>query len=288
MKPAPIAYVRPDTVERAVGLLSESGGEAKVLAGGQSLVPMLNLRIAAFERLVDVTGLPGLRSASDEGSEVRLGACVTHERIQTGDVPDPSNGLMPSTASRIAYQAVRNRGTIGGSLALADPAADWLATMAALGAAIEWVGPDGPGSCPAEAFVEAAYTTRLGLYDVLTGIRIPRLHPDARWGTYKLCRKTGEFAHAMAIAIRQPGGCRAFLGATEGAPIRLPAVEDMLAGLRGWDASDAARLGEAMAADVAAAGRSLSDVHAWQSRTCLARAVAMSFGAAPPRLGRAA
>jgi aerobic carbon-monoxide dehydrogenase medium subunit len=283
MKPGALSYFRPNTVQDAISLLVEGGMDAKVIAGGQSLVPMLNLRMVSAERLVDISGIPGLAEWSADDREVRIGACVTHERIQLGEVADPSNGLMPKVASAIAYQAIRNRGTIGGSLALADPSADWLTTTAALGATIEWEGPDGKNSCPSDEFVVAAYTTRLEISDLLTGIRIPRLHPDARWGTYKLCRKTGEFAHAMAMVICAPKSSRAFLGATDGAPIRLGHTEGVLSELRDWQASQAAVISQAMDADLAASGRELTDIQIWQSRTCLLRSVQMSFGFEPAK-----
>jgi carbon-monoxide dehydrogenase medium subunit len=278
MKPGALAYFRADSVPQAVDLLVEGGMDAKVLAGGQSLVPMLNLRMVAAERLVDVSAVPTLTAWSADSKEVRIGACITHEQIQLGEIADPSNGLMPKVAAAIAYQAVRNRGTIGGSLALADPSADWVTTTAALGATIEWQGPDGPGSSPAEEFIIAAYTTQLGVSDLLTGIRIPRLDPDAKWGTYKICRKTGEFAHAMAMVIRAPKASRAFLGATDGAPIRLPHTEQVIGGLRDWQAVQSKVLMDAMDADLNASGRDLTDVRIWQSRTCLLRSVQMSFG----------
>jgi aerobic carbon-monoxide dehydrogenase medium subunit len=278
MKPGALTYVRADSVQHAVAQLVEGGMDAKVLAGGQSLMPMLNLRMVSADRLVDIGGIVDLKAWSADDREVRIGACVTHEQIQLRHVPDPSNGLMPKVAAAIAYQAVRNRGTIGGSLALADPSADWLTTTAALGATIEWEGPNGPGSCPAEEFVAAAYTTKLEMSDLLTGIRIPRLDPAATWGTYKLCRKTGEFAHAMAMVIRDPKAPRAFLGATDGAPIRLPQSETVLASLKDWQAPHGKILSEAMDADLAGSGRELTDIQIWQARTCLRRSVQMSFG----------
>jgi aerobic carbon-monoxide dehydrogenase medium subunit len=278
MKPAALAYFRPNSVQDAIALMVEGGMDAKLIAGGQSLMPMLNLRMVSAERLVDVSAVSSMTEWSADDREVRIGACVTHERLQFGEVADPSNGLMPKVASLIAYQAVRNRGTIGGSLALADPSADWLTTTAALGATIEWEGPDGKNSCPAEEFVAAAYSTRLDMSDVLTAVRIPRLPPDATWGTYKLCRKTGEFAHAMAMVIAAGKASRAFLGATEGAPIRLAHTEAVIAELRSWNPSHAAALSQAVDADVSTSGRELTDIRMWQSRTCLLRSVQMSLG----------
>jgi carbon-monoxide dehydrogenase medium subunit len=284
MKPGALSYFRPDSVPDAIAQMVEGGMDAKVIAGGQSLMPMLNLRMVSAERLVDVSAIPSMVRWSADDREVWIGAGVTHERIQLGEVADPSNGLMPKVASQIAYQAVRNRGTIGGSLALADPSADWLTTTAALGAMIEWEGPDGKGECRADEFVFAAYTTQLGISDVLTGVRIPRLPPDATWGTYKLCRKTGEFAHAMAMVIAAGKSSRAFLGATEGAPIHLKNVEGIVASLSAWTPAVAADLAEAMASDIAATNREFKDIQLWQARTCLLRSVQISLGAELTRL----
>ena len=278
MKPGPLKYVRPNSIAEAIERLAKGGMDSKILAGGQSLVPMLNLRMIAADQLIDIMGISALSQFSDEGNEVYLGACVTHEQIQVVAVPDPSNGLMPTVANRLAYQAVRNRGTIGGSLALADPAAEWLATTAVLGATIEWQGLDGPRSCLAEDFVVGAYMTRLDVSDVLTGIRIPRLSAEAKWGTYKLCRKVGEFAHTLATVIRHPKSSRAFLGAAEGAPIRLRHTESVLSQSRDWQVSHGKVISAAFASDLIESDRELTDVHAWQSQTCLLRATQMSFG----------
>lgn len=281
MKPGALAYFKPETVAEAIGLLVDGGMDAKVIAGGQSLMPMLNLRMVAAERLVDISAIERMKQWSADDREVRIGACVTHDQIQTGEIADPSNGLMPKVASKIAYQAVRNRGTIGGSLSLADPAADWLTTTAALGATVEWEGPDGKKSCPADEFVVAAYTTQLDISDVLTGVRIPRLPPDATWGTYKLCRKTGEFAHAMAMVIAAGTRSRAFLGATDGAPIRLMHTEKLVADFRRWDSGHTSIVSQALDADIAASGREFNEIQLWQSRTCLLRSIQMSLGFEP-------
>ena len=284
MKPGALTYFRPATVTDAISLLVDGGMDAKVIAGGQSLMPMLNLRMVAAERLVDVSAIESMKRWSSDDRGVWMGACVTHDQIQIGEVADPSNGLMPKVASKIAYQAVRNRGTIGGSLSLADPAADWLTTTAALGATIEWEGPDGKKTCSADEFVIGAYTTQLDISDVLTGVRIPRLPADATWGTYKLCRKAGEFAHAMAMVISAGARSRVFLGATDGAPIRLKQTESLLAGFRNWEAGHTSLVTQALDADVSDSGRDFTDVQLWQFRTCLLRSIQMSLGLEPAKL----
>ena len=134
MKAAAFDYARPATAAAACQLLAAAGGMAKLVAGGQSLGPMLNLRLAQPASLVDLTALDAFASVRDEGAALFIGAGVTHAAIEDGRAADPSNGLMPEVAANIAYRAVRNRGTIGGSLAHADPAADWVSTMRVLDA----------------------------------------------------------------------------------------------------------------------------------------------------------
>jgi len=139
---------------------------------------------------------------------------------------------MPYVARRIAYRAVRNRGTIGGSLAHADPAADWISTMAALGATLVAQGADGK-KCrlAADSFLEGAFQTRLGTNDVLIAIEAPRLSEKARWGYYKICRKSGEFANAIGVAIFDPKNrlSRVLAGATDGPPVLLQETAKALA-----------------------------------------------------------
>ena len=281
MKPSDLAYSRPQTIERAVEELNAGDGDAKIIAGGQSLMPMLNLRMVMTERLIDVTGIERLRETADDGSAVRLGACVTHDAIASGAVPDPSNGLMRYVGGRIAYQAVRNRGTLGGSLALADPAADWVTTMALLGATITCHTASGTRETPAQDFVHGPYMTGLEPGDLLTSISIPKTGPGTAWGTYKLCRKTGEFAHAMASVLRTPDEARAYLGATDGAPIRLAHVAEMLSSMPEWREDLSKPINDALDADLASVDHMLDEVRIWQARTCLTRAIKMSFGVTP-------
>src|SRR5580698_5315672 len=189
MKPAPFAYTRAAGVDQAIELLATEP-DARLLAGGQSLGPMLNLRLARPTRLIDIKRAPELRVLEADTRHLRLGACWTHAEIEDGTIEDPTNGLLPHVARGIAYRAVRNRGTVGGSLAHADPAADWLATMAVLGATILVQGASGARRCAATAFVQGPFATALGPADVIVAIEVPRLSPVARWGYHKVCRKT--------------------------------------------------------------------------------------------------
>jgi len=231
MKPAAFDHTAPNNAREAMTLLARPG--AKPLSGGQSLSPMMNLRLVRPALLVDVKRLPGLRGVSQTADHIRFGAATTHAEIEDGAVPDPTNGLLPHVAHGIAYRAVRNRGTLGGSLAHADPAADWPSVMAALGATIIALNADGERRIPADAFVLGPFTTALRPGEIILAIEIPRLPEGARWGYCKINRKIGEFAKAIGIAL--PG--RLLAGAVEGPPTLLDRIEDISARLPWLDAA---------------------------------------------------
>lgn len=234
MKAVAFDYQCPTSAADAVQLLRASEGMGKIVSGSQSLGPMMNLRLVQPEQLIDVRRLAELRDAVEESGSILLGAAVTHANIEDGIVPDPSQGLMPYVARGIAYRAVRNRGTLGGSLAHADPAADWVNVMALLGAEILLLGPDGERSIKAEAFMLGAFTTQLAEDEIIRAVRIPRLSVGARWSYYKFNRKTGEFAEAIAAFVDDPqrGVRRAIIGAVDGAP---QVIEDASALIDGWE-----------------------------------------------------
>jgi carbon-monoxide dehydrogenase medium subunit len=182
---------------------------------------MLNLRVSHPTLLVDIRRLEELRERSESAEAVTLGACVTHAEIEDRRVPDPTGGLMASVASNISYRAVRNRGTIGGSLAHADPAADWPSALAMLGATALIAGPGGRREVPVESFVTGIFTTVLAPDELLVAVRIPKRSARARYGYWKFCRKAGEFAQAIGAALHDPetGESRRVVGAVNGAPI---------------------------------------------------------------------
>ena len=221
MKPAAFAYERPETLASALALASADAGQINFIAGGQSLGPMLNLRLVQPDLLIDVTRIPDLKQIEETGDNLVVGACITHADIEDGRVPDVTRGALPSVARNIAYRAVRNRGTIGGSLTHADPAADWLSALCAVGASAIIHGSSGRREIPVENFMLGMFQTTLEGGEILEALRIPRLSTSARWGYYKVCRKTGEFAHAIAAVLLDParGVSRAVIGATGGAPI---------------------------------------------------------------------
>lgn len=220
MKAAAFDYSRARSTAHAVELLSERPG-SRLLAGGQSLGPMLNLRLARPGRLIDIRECPELRRYMETPDEVVYGAAITHGEIEDGEVPDPTPGWLRRAARNIAYRAVRNRGTIGGSLAHADPAADWPVVLAALGAEVWIEGPAGARAEPLPSFVHGPFATNLTEGDVLAAVRVPRPSPGSRFGYCKLSAKSGEFAQAFAVVFEDPerNARRAVIGAIERAPL---------------------------------------------------------------------
>ncbi|GGF50388.1 carbon monoxide dehydrogenase [Azorhizobium oxalatiphilum] len=219
MKPAPFRLERPRTIADACSLLMQDG--AKAMAGGQSLGPMLNLRLAAPDLVVDLGGIAELRRAwSEPGCEV-YGALVTHADVEDGRVPDVGENILRRVAGGIAYRAVRNRGTMGGSLFHADPAADWVNALSALSAEVEIAGPEGRRRLALADFLTGALSTALGCGEILVAIRVPHVQAGARFGYVKHCRKVGEFAHAVGAVLADPaaGTCRAVMGAIDAPPL---------------------------------------------------------------------
>lgn len=249
MKPAPFDYEAPRDTASAVALLREGQGGAKVIAGGQSLGPMLNMRLAQPSLLVDVRRIPELTQVSESSGSTILGSCVTHASIEDGKVPDVTRGLMRDVAAHIAYRAVRTRGTIGGSVCHADPAADWVSVLMLLDAAAVIEGPRGRRELPMQQFIVGTFATALTDDELLVGVRIPKLSARARWGHFKFCRKPGEFAEAVGAVVSDPerGVARAVIGAGRGAPY---VVADAHFLVDGFDAAqalaavDAAGLGD--------------------------------------------
>ncbi|GAB5378134.1 MAG: FAD binding domain-containing protein [Acuticoccus sp.] len=230
MKPAPFAYHPAGSLAAARQALA--GGTGKLSAGNQSLGPMLNLRLARPVELIDIAGLPELRTVTDTGAAVRLGAAITHAEIEDGAVADPTPGWLAAAAGAIAHRAVRNRGTLGGSIAHADPAADWVIVMTGLGASLVLAGPGGERTLPAEDFFTGAFETALGDGEMILAVEIPKPGAGARWGYWKYCRQVGEFAKASATVLDDPasGRQRVALGALGGPPLTLDDAASLLAG----------------------------------------------------------
>jgi carbon-monoxide dehydrogenase medium subunit len=270
MKAAAFEYVRPRDVGEAVAALGAPG--AKLLAGGQSLGPMLNLRLARPGLLVDIARLETLRRIEDTGDAWRIGGAVTHAQLE--DAALPGGEMLVTVAAGIAYRAVRNRGTIGGSLAHADPAADWPLALAALDATVVLRGRAGERRVPADQFMTAAFTTVLRDDDIVAAVAVPKLSRTARVGYFKFCRKTGEFPEASAAAVLDPERriARLFVGALSGAPQPLPGLARALA-----EQGAAAATPDAIAAALARAAPGLDPIERRMHAGALLRAVRPLF-----------
>ncbi|TDH35179.1 carbon monoxide dehydrogenase [Pseudohoeflea suaedae] len=230
MKPVNFDYARPKDVAGVISLIGDESRVVKILAGGQSLGPMLNMRLVQPDLVVDITGIEELRQVEDRADEVGIGGCVTHSDIEDLRVADVTRGALPKVAAGIAYRAVRNRGTIGGSITHADPSADWISILSAIGATVTLRGPDGVRSLAVEDYMLGALEADLRLGELLVSVNVPKLGPAARWGYYKSCRKTGEFAHAIGAFLIDPDRdvCRAVFGATESKPLVVSEAGDLI------------------------------------------------------------
>lgn len=278
MKPAPFAYERPRDVASALAVMTGTEGVVKIIAGGQSLGPMLNLRLVAPDTIVDITGLAELKHVEVSGGDLVIGACVTHADIEDGRIPDVTRGAMQRVASAIAYRAVRNRGTVGGSLSHADPSADWVSAFAALGATLSLRSAKGARRVAMKDFMLGALESVLQPGEMLEAVRVPVMSPSARWGYVKSCRKTGEFAHAIGAVLIDPeaGKARVVIGAVEAAPIIVDDADEMFSGRI---ASDFKTRFDARVADALLAKAGMSDaadrhIHVTVLRRAVAEAAA--------------
>ena len=258
---APFEYETPATVEDAVRLLSELGDRGRVLAGGHSLIPLMKLRLAQPEVLVDIGRIEGLREVRADGDWLAIGALTTHTQVLADDAVRRECPVLAETAALIGDPQVRNRGTIGGALAHADPAADYPATVLALDAEIVAQGPQGRRTVPVTEFFTGLFSTALAPDELLVEVRVPRLGPGAGGAYLKRPNKASHYAVVgVAAVVRLEGGRVSRLGVgVTGAgsqPGRAPAVEQALLGEVPTEAAIA------RAAEGAAEGVDLlSDIH---------------------------
>jgi len=201
MKAVSFEFYRPASLAEASDILVRYDGDARVLAGGQSLMPMMNLRLVRPAAIVDLSALDQLKTIEISATEVSIGALVTHSALEFSSEAGVMFDILRYVAAGIAYRGVRNRGTIGGSLAHADPAADWPSCLLALDAKVAVSGPNGTRQVPIVDFIVGNFTVALQSGEVLTGIHIPLLSAKAKWGYYKHTRKVGEFAEAIGCVI---------------------------------------------------------------------------------------
>ena len=236
MKPARFRYHAPKTIGEAVDTLAEVAGEdGRVLAGGQSLVPIMAFRLARPGHLVDINDVEALRRLTVEGERLCIGACVRHAAFHTPVVDGPLGRLLATVVRHIAHYPIRTRGTFCGSIAHADPAAEWCLVAAALGAEMVARRAAGMRTIPAQDFFRGIMTTALEEDELLIEVRLPVLPADTRFGFYEFNRRAGDFALGMALVtfrlqdgvIREP---RVALGGVESRPRRIAEAEQLLAG----------------------------------------------------------
>jgi carbon-monoxide dehydrogenase medium subunit len=236
MKPAPFEYHAPRTVDEAVALLSEvAPHDGRVLAGGQSLVPIMAFRLARPTHLVDINGVEALRRLAVEGDRLCIGAGVRHSAFHRPVIEGPLGKLLSAVVRHIAHYPIRTRGTFCGSVAHADPASEWCTVCAALDAEIVARSVRGTRTIPAREFFTGIMTTALAEDELLTEVRLPLLAPATRFGFYEFNRRAGDFALAMALAVyRVENGRmsepRLAVGGAETHARRMAQAEQALAG----------------------------------------------------------
>ncbi len=236
MIPSPFEYLTPGTLEEALALLEEHGDNAKLLAGGHSLIPLMKLRFAAPDVVIDLSGIRGMREIDLSNGSITIGALTTHYAIESSDQLAESCPLLPETASEIGDVQVRNVGTIGGSLVHADPAADWPATMLALDAELEIVGPGGGRAVPASEFFVDMLTTSIEPGEILTRINVPAAPKRSGSAYVKMHQSASGFAIAgvaTQVELDGSGNCASVaIGITGVSPVpyRAASVENALTG----------------------------------------------------------
>lgn len=245
MKPAPFAHHAPRALDEAVGLLARYADDAKVLAGGQSLIPVLAMRLSRFDHLVDLHGIAELSGIARTDGSLLAGAMTTQAAVARGAAAVP---LLVRATRLVGHTQIRNRGTLGGSLAHADPAAEYPAVALALDAELAAVGPAGPRRIPAAEFFESTWTTTLDPAEVLVAAEFPVWGPGSGFAVRESARRHGDFAMAGAVCGVQVVDGRVTRAAVAlfgvgSTPLRAPAAERALVGAAPADLGDLAELG---------------------------------------------
>jgi CO/xanthine dehydrogenase FAD-binding subunit len=263
MKPPSFDYADPKTLGEAVSLLEAHAGEAKILSGGQSLMPLLNMRLARPELLVDLAKVPDLDYIRDADGALAIGAMTRQRSVEFSELVRNRHPLVHAATMHIAHPQNRNQGTVGGSLAHADPAAEYPAVAAVLDAEFRVAGPNGERTIGASDFFVTYLTTALEPTEILIEVRLPALPPRTGWSFIEVARRHGDFAMAGVVAtvtLDGSGKCsaRIVLFGVGDKPIRARAAERMLAGAKP-DERLFAEAGEKASGEIA---EPLSDVHA--------------------------
>jgi carbon-monoxide dehydrogenase medium subunit len=236
VKPSAVKYVRAGDVREAVALLTEHGSDAKVLAGGQSLVPLMSFRLARPSILIDINRIPGLDHIRVDNGHLLIGATARQRDVEMSDVATAAVPMLPQALQHVGHVANRNRGTVCGSLAHADPAAELPTLVTGLGGELVVEGPAGARTIAAEDYFVGTFTTAMEYDEVLTGVRIPRLPAGTGVAVEELARRHGDFAIVGAMAavhLAADGSVdlvRLAASGVDSVPLRLHAAEAVLAG----------------------------------------------------------
>jgi aerobic carbon-monoxide dehydrogenase medium subunit len=206
LKAAAFEYVKPHSVAQVIELLQRHGDDARVLAGGQTLMATLNMRLSEPSLLIDITGLAGLRGIELRGDALRIGALTTHTQIEESDLVARHAPLLKQAAPHIAHRAIRNSGTLGGSIAYADPAAEWPACLLASGGDVIVQGPRGERRIAGDDFFTGLYTTAMEPDEIVIASDIPVARPDQWQGLMELARRHGDYAIVGLAATAQRQG----------------------------------------------------------------------------------
>jgi CO/xanthine dehydrogenase FAD-binding subunit len=236
MKPGKFTYHAPESLDAAFQLLADYGDDAKIIAGGQSLVPIMNLRLAQPEHLIDINEILELAGIREEDNHFTFGSLTRHADVEGSPLLLENFPLLPAAAKRIGHLAIRNRGTIGGSLCNADPAAEWPLIAILLDAQMSILSPRGERQVHAKDFIQSIYTVDLEVDEILTSVMFPPLASSEGWAMDQISRRAGDFAIvsvATTLTIDTNGNIerlRLCLGSMDVTPFRLIDVEQAAEG----------------------------------------------------------
>jgi carbon-monoxide dehydrogenase medium subunit len=235
MKPAAFEYRRPETLEAALALLADSGPQAKILAGGQSLVPMMNFRVARPDRLIDINRVAGLDGIHVDGDSLVIGAMARHRAVKESEVVAGAAPIIPAAYEWVAHRTIRNRGTLGGNLCHADPASEMPMLMQLLDAQLVVRSFDSARTVAASDFFRGVYETALEPDEMLVEIRIPLVPKGWGFGFHEVCLRKGDFAFCCAAALMKVSGGRVekvslAIGGLDSTALRLRDAEKALVG----------------------------------------------------------
>ena len=235
MKPAPFLYAAPSTLEDALAVLSEHEGDSKIIAGGQSLIPLMNMRLSEPEVVVDISRIPGLNQITDDGTHIEIGAMTTHQEVIDSALVRAKCPLLAEAGKRIAHRQVRHRGTIGGSVSHADPAGEFPTAAVTLDAEICITGPEGERRIGTEELFLGYLMTTLKPNEIVTSLRFPVAPPNTGVGVEELARKENYFAIAgslcqLSVSSGVISDAKVGVMGCSPAPLKAREVEDLLVG----------------------------------------------------------